>query len=395
MNNKFVLKHSLLASAIALAIPTSHAYAADQEASEGGLLEELVVTGFRGSLQRAIDIKRDAASFVDAISAEDVGKFPDQNVAESLQRIPGITIERQGGEGRFVSVRGFGKEHTAVLMNGRVLTTENEGREFSFDILASELISGAQIHKSPSARLQEGGIGATVNITTARPFDFSGFKAAGTFKGIYDDNAESSTPLVSGLVSNTFMDGKLGALVSFSYQKKDFLTNRAFTEGYAKGDLALDNGQTINDAYMSNWLALEANESTRERSGGSFALQFRPTDELELTLDGIYSKLDVDSDIRVVGMWNGHDSVGEATVDSNNTVTSFATRPGKGNIEFDTARRPRFAETKQIGFNADWGLSDQMTLTFDTSFSESKNEVAGNQTGFKQHFPLLPIGYSL
>ena len=385
MNNKCVKKRSILATAIALAIHGAPVHAADEDE----VIEEVIVTGIRGSLQRAVDIKRDSGTFTDAISAEDIGKFPDQNIAESLNRIPGVTIDRVGGEGRFVSVRGFGPEHTAVLVNGRVLATENNGREFSFDILASELISGAEVHKTPSARLQEGGIGATINTKTARPFDFAGFKAAASVKGIYDDNADSTTPEYSGLISNRFMDDRFGVLVSVAVRNKDFETYRTFPEGMNKVTLDnLDSGEVLTDVYASTWLGFDQNESTRDRKSASFALQFEATDDVLLTLDGLYSELDFDSESKVPGTFYGPSDIAAATVDANGTVLTYSSHPGAGFIGFHSARRPRFAETNQIGFNAEWVRSDQAVLTFDTSYSKAEDTTAGVQNWFGVQAPI-------
>src|SRR3569833_2766238 len=126
--------------------------------------EAIVVTGIRASQRASIDIKRDSISVVDSIVATDLGKLPDQNVAESLQRIAGVTIERNRGEGRYVTVRGFGPKFNAVTVNGRTLATDNNGREFSFAVLPSELIVGADVYKSPQANLNCVSIGATVDV---------------------------------------------------------------------------------------------------------------------------------------------------------------------------------------------------------------------------------------
>jgi TonB-dependent receptor len=390
MKNKIGIKRSVLETAIAIAVHGSTVYAQDEdEIIEDDVIEEIVAIGIRASLQRAVDIKRDSETFTDAISAEDIGKFPDQNVAESLARIPGVTIDRVGGEGRFVSVRGFGPEHTAVLVNGRVLATENNGREFSFDILASELISGAEVHKTPSARLQEGGIGATINTKTARPFDFDGFKTAVSVKGIYDDNADSTTPEYSGLISSRFMDDRFGALVSVAVRNKDFATYRTFPEGMNKVTLDnLDSGEVLTDVYASTWLGFDQNESTRDRKSAAFALQFDATDDVQLTLDGLYSELDFDSESKVPGTFYGPSDIAAATVDSNGTVTSYTTHPGAGFIGFHSARRPRLAETQQIGFNVEWARSDQALLTFDTSYSKAEDTTAGNQNWFGVQVPI-------
>jgi hypothetical protein len=185
-----IFKRKTLTTAVALICAggtmTFTAGAAAQQADDASVIEEVVVTGIRASMQRAMDVKREAGMIVDGIAAEDLGKFPDQNVAESLQRITGISIDRDGGEGRKVTVRGFGPEFTAVLYNGRVLATEGQGRDFSFDVLAADVINGADAYKTTTADMLAGGIGATINLSTAKPMDNPGLNSAFTVKGTYD-----------------------------------------------------------------------------------------------------------------------------------------------------------------------------------------------------------------
>ena len=163
--------------ATGITAPAPYAQDASSASENNIVLEEIVVTGLRRSLISSVGIKRDANTVVDAITAEDIGQFPDQNIAESLQRITGVTIDRSGGEGQLLTVRGMGPEFNSTLLNGRTLAATSGGRAFSFDILASELIAGAAVHKTQSAELQEGAIGATVNLTTLKPFSFPGFQA--------------------------------------------------------------------------------------------------------------------------------------------------------------------------------------------------------------------------
>src|SRR5450631_2043244 len=197
----------------------------DAAAQNSGELGEIVVTGIRSSITTARAIKRDSQGIVDAIAPEDIGKLPDTNLAESLQRITGVSIDRSGGEGEFITIRGFGPEFNTVLLNGRQMATATDptqasGRAFSFDVLASELVSGVQVYKSSTARLQSGGVGSTVNIKTARPFDYSGFKFSGSADMNHDENTGKSAPDASFLISDLFADGKFGALLSGSYQKR-------------------------------------------------------------------------------------------------------------------------------------------------------------------------------
>jgi len=174
--------------------PSSTGAAAEQ-------VQEVVVTGIRHSIQQSLDIKRDAINVVDSIATEDLGKLPDQNVAESLQRITGVTIDRNRGDGQFVSVRGLGPQFNVVTLNGRTLATENVGREFSFDVLPSELIGGADVFKSPTARLNGASIGATIDIRTLRPLELAPFVAAATAQAKREELDDSWGPALSGVMS--------------------------------------------------------------------------------------------------------------------------------------------------------------------------------------------------
>ena len=221
-------------------------------AQEAEGVEVIEVRGFKNSLKESMLNKKAADVVSDGISAEDLGKFPDQNVAESLQRITGVAIDRSGGEGQFITVRGFGPQFNTVLVNGRQIATENQGREFSFDTLPAELISGADVYKSPVASMQEGGIGATVNVTTAKPFDFEGFAGAASAKGMYEELSEEITPQVSGLLTNRFLDDRLGLLFAASYQERK-AQNNTLQSNYWRPNVSLTNrSERDNPAYADS-----------------------------------------------------------------------------------------------------------------------------------------------
>src|SRR5688572_7408094 len=196
-------------------------------------LEEIVVTGFRQSLSVALDEKRDATGAIDAIVAEDIADFPDLNIAESIQRVPGVSIARDGGEGRQVSVRGLGPQFTRVRINGMEAMSANGGtdaaggtnrdRSFDFNTFASELFNAVTVRKSSSADLEEGALGATVDLRSARPFDYDGFTVVTSVQGSYNDISEDLDPRGALLISNTFADGKFGALISAAYTKRNLL----------------------------------------------------------------------------------------------------------------------------------------------------------------------------
>ncbi len=214
-----------LSSAFGLAAP---ALAQQQPAAEG-TGDVVVVTGFRGSLAAAIEVKREENGIVDVITAEDIADFPDLNLAESLQRVPGVQIDRDGGEGRTINVRGLSSDFVRVRLNGleALATTggrdgrQNRNRAFDFNVFASELFNSIKVSKSQSAETEEGSLGATVDLTTARPFDYDGFTFAGGAQVSYNDLAENYDPRYTMLISDRFLDGQLGVLFSLAYATRN------------------------------------------------------------------------------------------------------------------------------------------------------------------------------
>src|SRR5688572_33052546 len=188
------------------------------------------VTGFRASIETALADKREDAGIVDVIRAEDIGKFPDTNLAESLQRISGVVIDRDAGEGRNITVRGLGGDFTRVRINGieALATTggtdssggNNRTRGFDFNVFPSDLFSQIVVRKSSSADVDEGSLGATIDLRTARPFDFNGFKASGSIQARYNDLAQKTDPRAAFLVSNIFAGGTVGVLISGAYSQR-------------------------------------------------------------------------------------------------------------------------------------------------------------------------------
>ena len=199
-------------------------------------LDEIVVTGIRSSLESSMRLKRDAQGVVDGIVAEDIGKFPDTNLAESLQRISGVSIDRSIGEGSRVTVRGVGPDFNLVMLNGRQMpgsslqdTGASNSRSFDFANLASEAIAGVEVYKTSRSETPTGGIGASINIKTTRPLDAPGMHTSIGVKAVNDTSADnlpsalqgdSFTPEISGIFSNTFADGKFGVALTASYQER-------------------------------------------------------------------------------------------------------------------------------------------------------------------------------
>jgi len=373
---------------VATAVPDSGV--ADQQ-PQG----DIVVTGLRASIQRSIDIKRSATNSVDSITTEDIGKLPDQNVAESLQRVPGITIERNRGDGQFISVRGLGPDFNAVTVNGRVLATDNAGRAFSFDILPSELISGADVYKSPTAAINGASIGATVNIKTLRPLDQAGIVAAGSVTGFYSDLAGKVTPAVTGLLSYHNEAKTFGVALVASYLKRD-IRDDEFTIGAG----TLKRGNRCKGDLGANGVALTANEyfcgrtspslgkffdvdtisnlspffvqRSSERIGLNGTVQVRPIDDLTITLDGLYSKLNqIDKYTGLSYDFSG----GTLTQQVVQNGAAVYQRIEGGFVDEIIQQTPRRSDTYQLGANADWHVNDKLKIMGDASYSRAKVNI--------------------
>ena len=218
-----------LAAGTALALPqVAFAQTAEpQAAEEAGDEPVIVVTGFRQSLEAALNVKKTSVGAVDAIVAEDIAKFPDQNLAESLQRIPGISISRDGGEGRSITVRGLSSQFTRVRVNGmETIATSVDGasanrdRAFDFNVFASELFSSLVVHKTAEASLDEGSLGAVVDLNTGNPLKGkSGLSGALSLVGSYNDLSDTIGPRAAGMLSWRNDAGTFGVAVSAAYSK--------------------------------------------------------------------------------------------------------------------------------------------------------------------------------
>ena len=299
------------------ASPAADSADADQNAPE------IVVTGFRSSLAKALSIKQTENSSVDTILAEDIGKFPDLNLSESIQRIPGVAITRDGGEGRQITVRGLGSQFTRVRINGlEALTTAggadasggtNRSRSFDFNIFASDLFNAITVRKTAEASVEEGSLGATVDLRTARPFDYHGFTLTASLQGDYNDLVNKVTPRGAVLLSDTFANGTLGALVSVAYTRRKlieegFSTVRwapatSFAPGFqsvggvsclnAAGSAVLSPAPgdcgTVDAAQHPRFPRVDRYYDDQKRLGVTASLQWKPSDNTLVSLDGLYA----------------------------------------------------------------------------------------------------------
>ncbi|APV51138.1 hypothetical protein BWI17_16475 [Betaproteobacteria bacterium GR16-43] len=322
--------------------PESGAKPADPKAAPQSK-ETVTVTGFRASVESSINAKREDAGIVDVIKSEDIAKFPDTNLAESLQRVPGVVIDRDAGEGRNITVRGLGLDFTRVRINGieGLATTggtdssggNNRSRGFDFNVFASELFNSITVRKSASAEVDEGSLGATVDLQTSRPFDLKqGFTGLAAIMGRYNDLSKSTDPRFAFLLSSTFADNTMGLLVSGAYSKR-YLFEEGFstvrwdngpssggwctpvgvTPANPAGSTATTCGpaaqgvlripgtpdniaayNTANDAANFHPRLPRYGRLThdQERTGFTASYQWRPSTRTLLTVDMLYSKLE-------------------------------------------------------------------------------------------------------
>jgi iron complex outermembrane receptor protein len=400
-----------LALALISAPPANAQATADQEA-------EIVVTGIRASQKQAIDLKRDAVNAVDAIASEDLGKMPDQNVAESLQRVPGITIDRNRGVGNGVTVRGLGPQFNTVTVNGRVIATVGSGREFDFTILPSELISGAQVYKSPQANLNGASIGATINVSTLRPLEqqASGLRGGASVRGYLAELGDSTTPAGAAYFTWKNDAGRFGVSAVVTYDEKEERTDnffvgassspRSFDDGYygsvgndAGGNLCIgtvtagvcspriaDDVVLFRDVDMYHNFINQVEISKRERIGGNLTLQYDATDNLRLTFDAIASREDhYLHSSGIVTDFSGGTLTDQIVVGGTQTTETVAghvrtvhvggiamaeTFEG-GTIDEIVEDHPQESLSTLYGFRADWN-NGPLSLGFDVSMSKAE-----------------------
>ncbi len=381
---------------------------------------EVVVKGYRSSLQNAQDIKRRAVGTVDVIVSDDIAAFPDLNLAESLQRIPGITITRDAGEGRQIALRGLGADFTRTQLNGmEVLTNtasgmDNRGgvtrsRSFDYSMFASELFDKVTVQKSYSADQDEGGIGGTVQLETAKPFDYKGFEAALSAKAQYNTNVDGKiTPRYVGLISDRW--GDFGALLSVAYSENDSneFGYRSFGWGQIHANAAnvgagVDPATAARLESTSSATELFAPQSDtystwythRTRFGSTLALQWEPSDTLKFGLDGLFSKLNnqrndyaltTSGTNSLTGNLTGNQIVQSAVVQGNTLISA-----SYSGVDLRTEENLDNDSTVfgQLGLHGSWRATDKLSFTgligtsksdyeqpvFDKVFLESTNHT--------------------
>jgi iron complex outermembrane receptor protein len=381
-------KKSKLSTAIVAILSSLYSahYTNAQEAS-GNDIEEIVVTGIRQSLQRNMDIKRASSGVVDAITAEDIGKFPDSNIAASLQRVPGVSIQRSGarGEPTGITVRGFGGDFNETLFDGRRISTAAGGRSIDFSTVGADFVGGVAVMKTPDVTLSSNSIGATVNISYPKPFDHAGQKIAASVSGSMQDQSGKIKPTIGALYSNTFANETMGVLVNLIQSNHETEANHVFVSGWQGGTVrpcqltATCSAEEL-DARGSvvSWNQIQfggdQNITTDERLDGRIAFQWRPNDQLLLTIDDNYSRQEVETFNYGFGVWFDFNAFRNVEQDSNGTIVDFVNLEDVMNLNAGIARS--LLETNQIGVNLKYDASDR--LSFDFDFSHAKSELNPN-----------------
>jgi TonB-dependent receptor len=392
-------KHHPLTLAVAAALAPVLAWpvvaGAQQSGDPGDTIEEIVVQGFRSSLEASLETKRSSIGVVDAITAEDIADFPDLNLAESIQRIPGVSITRVNGEGRNITVRGLPGKFNRIRINGMETINTTGGsdasggstreRSFDFNTFASDLFTGIVVRKTPSAEVEEGAIGATVDLRTARPFDFSpGLTLASSIQGGWNDLSEEFNPRFAGLLSHTNADRTFGALVSVAWSDRSILEEGFSTVRWQDADFGSVGGVDCAANPADPGCAAIGGDSgvyhpriprygrlthEQERLGITGSLQLAPSDSTVIALDALYSEFDATRDEEFLEVFFRSqeglvDVVDFTTNPANNTVSSglFDINP-VGNGTHPVRSEHRFDE-----LNTDFS---QVTLSLDHEFSET------------------------
>ncbi|MEC3909347.1 TonB-dependent receptor [Sphingobium sp. CR2-8] len=406
-------------------------------AQDGNVVADIVVTGFRASLNSALNVKRNETASIDAIKAEDIAEFPDLNLAESLQRIPGVAISRVNGEGRNVTVRGLGPEYTRVRINGMeaIGTTGgtdnsggvNRGRGFDFNIFSSDLFSNLSVRKTATADVEEGSLGGVVDLQTARPLDYRKPTAVLSAAASYNDLSGKTTPRLSGLVATQTDDGRFGVLLSVAYEERRIIEEGAnitrwtyggFNNGFnAASTLPGKTIGQINDPNPNTALfhpripGLVSYDIGQKRLGAAGSIQFKPTDRTTISIDSLYSRLDgtrKEAQLQAIsfsrsGTGKPQTIIRDGVVDENNNIISgrFDNVDLRSQARYDVLK----TEFYQVNGSIDQQLGDRVKINVmgGRAKSEFRNPIqttvtidaanTGNfQYDFTSRFPNISPG---
>ena len=370
--------------------------------AESSDLNEIVVTGIRASLQQSLDIKRDSFGIVDAISAEDIGKFPDANLATAMERIPGVTVSRAtmlvagtsgtNGEASQITVRGFGPTFNETLFDGRQVPTAVGSRAFDFGSVGSDFVGQVDVMKTPDSTLSSGAIGATVNIKYPKPFDHPGFHVAGSLSGTDATPEDKIKPGGGILVSDTFADDRFGVLADFSYKETRSRVNHINIQGWEGAPAGLKPCQlkgapacvpnatdpndtaSIKDWFIQDYGIYQEHDSDK-RFGGRIALQARPMDGLEITLDNNFAEEQYYQTQYGFSAWFNNSTLSNVVQAPDGTVLSF-TQPGS-DTDFQAQVNKAETHVDTTGLNIKWDATEHTSYVADLFTSIARLSPGG------------------
>jgi iron complex outermembrane receptor protein len=380
-------RSTLLAAAVTLALSGQAAHAQAQQSTNSGQIEEVVVTGIRGSLRESLETKREAVGVVDALNAEDVGKFPDKNLAEALQRVPGIVISRDFGEGERVNLRGLSSTLTRTLLNGHSLATAdwfildqlNTTRSFNYLMLPADVIGQVRVAKSPQVDFEEGGIGGTIDVITRKPLDMDSMQTFLSAQMAYTDLADEYDPQFSGLFNWKNNEGTFGAMIAAIYQQRNIRRDGVETLTY---DTRTVNGQA--GILVPGLIGSALFTQERVRKGVNFSMQWAAADNFDVTVEGLYSKFDADNTNENFLAWgsraiNNGGTITNATIQNGTAVAGTISSRANGTQDFgvvyDAINRFASAETRSIDFDFGWRPADKWDLHFKVGYTDAEGNT--------------------
>jgi iron complex outermembrane receptor protein len=379
---------TLIAAAVSLAL-AEHApvYAQDAAANSSEELETVLVTGIRASLEKSLETKRESTAVVDVLTSEDVGKFPDKNVAEALQRVSGVSISREFGEGERVSIRGTAPNLNRTLLNGHAIATADwfvldqlsATRSFNYLMLPTEVIGSTEVYKGSQADIDEGGIGGTVNIKTRNPLDLPSGMFSASLQGSYTELADSTDPQAGALFSWKNSSDTVGLLIAGIYQERNLRRDGIEYLGYSDRAITAEGGEI---AAVPDLLGSALFEQERVRTGFNFGLQFRPSDRTDINITGLYSKLEADNFNHNYMAWFSN-MFGAGEQPTNTTIQNgtlvggtFAQSANGWGVVYDAILRDAETETQGIDFDATFGTSDSLTFHTKVGFTEAEGTTS-------------------
>ncbi len=392
---KSYLRRSWMTAAVSLTtIAAAHAQTTSTPAT-GETVEEVVVTGFRASLADALENKRESNQIIESVSAEDIGKFPDQNVAESLQRLPGVSIDRSNGQGTKARIRGLDQNVTLlngdIFLSGLELYTQGEGNFRETDSLEgvpSELLGGIDVYKSPSAKQAETGLGGIIDLKTRGPFDLQGTTVAGNLR--YADSGEGWEPLGALVVGHEFND-RFAVIASVSYDKQLFQTD--VLGGQNRGDWDFSDRPdrlTVPNYFAPEYRYATDREEERERLGYSIAASFRPSESTELTAQWFHSDLDILTQEASVKFPFGTESPGLDTtlpyeIDDNGVLIHGTVIANSAEAISFVKNTEISSDNFQLSFKYDGGGSWRASAGAAYSKGEQESTSANNDVRYTQY----------